>query len=81
MIKSHMESLFSTNISINDKNAVYHVFFGQEKYIFQPEAKDNGLPVFSFKREHDEWHDQELLSPQLKKQAIDALEKYLLAQH
>jgi hypothetical protein len=76
-----MEHLFSTNISVNDKNTVYQVYFDEEKYVFLPEAKVNELPSFSFKREQDEWHDQQLLSPQLKKQAIDALENYLLAQH
>ena len=35
-----MESLFSTNMSVNNKNAVYQVFFNQEKYIFLPEVKD-----------------------------------------
>ena len=76
-----METLFTTNIGVNDTTAVYQVVFDQDKYIFMPQQKDNKLPSFSFKREHDEWHDQELLSPQIKKQAINALEKYLLAQH
>ena len=76
-----MESLFSTNISINDKSAVYKVVFNHEKYVFIPDAKDNELPSFSFKREHDEWLDQDLITPDLKKQAVDALENYLLAQH
>lgn len=74
-----MDALFSTNINVNDTNAVYQVYFAQEKYVFTPENKE--LPSFSFKREYDEWHDQELLSPQLKKQAIDALDNYLLSQH
>ncbi len=76
-----MENLFSTNISVNDKNAVYNVVFDEEKYVFLPETKDKELPSFSFKRENDEWHDQELLAPDLKKQAVNALENYLLAQH
>ena len=76
-----MENLFSINIAVNDKNVSYHVFFDHEKYIFEPEAKDRQFPSFSFKREHDEWHDQDSLSPQVKQQAITALEKYLLAQH
>lgn len=76
-----MENLFSTNISVNDKNAVYNVVFENEKYVFLPESSDNELPSFSFSRENDEWHDQELIAPQLKKQAVDALENYLLAQH
>ena len=76
-----METLFSTNISVNDKNAVYQVVFDQEKYVFLPEAEDKELPTFSFRREHDEWLDQELIAPALKQQAVDVLEKYLLQQH
>ena len=76
-----MESLFRTNIRVNDKNVIYQVFFDKEKYIFLPAANDKEQPSFSFKREHDEWHDQESVSPQLKNQAINALENYLLAQH
>jgi hypothetical protein len=76
-----MENLFSTNLSVNNKNVSYHVFFNEEKYSFEPEGKDEHFPSFSFKREHDEWHEQETVTPQLKQQAINALEKYLLAQH
>lgn len=76
-----MEDLFSTNISVNDKNAVYRVIFDQEKYVFLPETGNKELPTFSFKRENDEWHDQELLSPDLRKQGVNALENYLLQQH
>ncbi|MEI6947507.1 hypothetical protein V9K67_09965 [Paraflavisolibacter sp. H34] len=76
-----MERLFSTHISINGRNAEYHVVFDHEKYIFQPEAQEGQLPTFSFIREHDEWHDQEPVAPAVKKQAVDQLEKYLLRQH
>ena len=76
-----MDALFSTNISVNDKNGVYQVYFDQDKYVFLPEANDNELRSFSFRRENDEWHDLELIDPGLKKQAIDALERYLLKQH
>jgi hypothetical protein len=76
-----MESLFITNINVNNKNAPYHVYFDHEKYIFFPEPKDNAFPTFSFKRENDEWHDQNLIEPDLKDQAIDVLENYLLKQH
>ena len=76
-----MESLFRTNIRVNDKNVIYQVFFDKEKYIFLPEANDKEQPSFSFKREHDEWHETELIAPDLKKQAIQVLERYLLAQH
>ena len=76
-----MELLFKANVSIDHNDAAHQVFFDQEKYMFRPDANDKSLPGFSFKREHDEWHEQEPLAPQLKKQSIDALEKYLLAQH
>ncbi len=76
-----MDALFSTNISVNDKNAVYQVYFDQDKYVFLPEANDNELRSFSFRRENDKWYDLELIDPGLKKQAVDALERYLLAQH
>jgi hypothetical protein len=77
-----MEDLFSTNIAVSStENVVYRVIFEDEKYTFVSEAKNTQFPTFSFRRENDEWHDQELLPPDIKKQAIDALEKYLLKQH
>ncbi len=76
-----MEDLFSTNLAVNKQNVVYRVVFDHEKYVFLSEASQPEFPSFSFRREHDEWHDQELLPPDLKKQALDALEKYLLKQH
>ena len=75
-----MEDLFSTNLAVNNQNVSYRVVFDQEKYVFLPEGKTS-FPSFSFRREQDEWHDQERVDPQLKKQAIDALENYLLRQH
>jgi hypothetical protein len=76
-----MEDLFSTNIGINDKNINYRVIFDDDKYVFLSEAEQNEFSTFSFKRENDQWMDQELLPPGIKQQAIDALEKYLLTQH
>ncbi|MCU7550664.1 hypothetical protein OCK74_16210 [Chitinophagaceae bacterium LB-8] len=76
-----MESIFTTNISIGNKSASYHVYFDHEKYIFMPEPPEEGLPTFSIKREHDEWHDQDPIDPDLKDQAVEALEGYLLKQH
>lgn len=76
-----MENLFSTNLSIDNKNVFYHVFFDQEKYTFEPVVKEEPFPCFSFKREHDEWHEQSNISIAIRQQAINALEKYLLAQH
>ena len=37
--------------------------------------------TFSFKREHDQWINQELVSEDIREQAIDALDRYLFKQH
>ena len=76
-----MEDLFSTNLAVNNQNVVYRVIFDQDKYVFLSESDQAAFPSFSFRREHDEWLDQELLPPEIKKQAVDALERYLLKQH
>jgi hypothetical protein len=76
-----MEDLFSTDIAVDTEHVVYRVIFDDEKYVFLSEANQKKFPSFSFRREHDEWLDQELLPPDIKKQAIDALEGYLLKQH
>lgn len=76
-----MEDLFSTNIAVNNQNIMYRVIFEDDRYTFVSDADNNAFPAFSFKREGDEWHDQELLPSEIKKQAIEALEKYLLRQH
>ena len=76
-----MEDLFSTNIALSNENVNYRVIFENEKYVFLSEADNKSFPSFSFRRERDEWLDQELLPPDIKKQAVDALEKYLLKQH
>ena len=75
-----MENLFSTNIAVNNQNFIYRVVFDKEKYVFVSEAGNKEFPTFSFKRYHDQWVDQELLPTEIKDQAIDALEKYLLKQ-
>ena len=76
-----MEDLFSTQIAVNNENVSYRVIFDNEKYVFLSEADNKSFPSFSFRREHDKWLDQELLPPDLKSQAVDALERYLLKQH
>ena len=76
-----MERLFSTNISIDNKNVVYGVFSDQGKYVFLPEANDPEFKGFSFQHQNGQWQDLELIAPELKKQAMDALDKYLLTQH
>ena len=76
-----MEFLFTTNLTVDDKEVSYEAHFDNEKYNFVPLAVNGNLPAFSFKREHDEWQDQDIISTQLRIQAINALENYLLAQH
>lgn len=76
-----MEHLFSTNIAMDKQDVRYHVVFDHEKYVFTPELNNQKLPSFSFKREHDEWHEQQALPPEIRQQAVDALENYLLKQH
>ena len=73
-----MDTLFSTNISIDDKNMVYQVVFENGKYTFVSEADNNEFPVFSLSRQGDKWNEHEMISPELKKQAVEALDKYLL---
>ena len=75
-----MTHLFSTNIAVNQQNINYRVIFEDERYTFLSEADNNEFSMFSFKREHDEWIDQNLLPPDIKQQATDALESYLLRQ-
>lgn len=76
-----MEDLFSTNIAVDNENINYRVIFDNGKYVFLSEANNKAVPSFSFKREHDQWLDQESLPPEIKTQAVDALERYLLRQH
>jgi hypothetical protein len=76
-----MEHLFSTNIAVNNEKVAYQVVFDHEQYEFTPESENKSFPAFSFRREHDEWVDEDLPGPEIKKQALEALEKYLLKQH
>jgi plasmid rolling circle replication initiator protein Rep len=75
-----VEDLFSTNITVNSKSTSYHVIFDHEKYIFI-QTGNQTASTFSFKREHDEWINQELVSQDIREQAIDALDRYLFKQH
>lgn len=76
-----MENLFTTNIAVNNENVIYDVVFDKEQYKFISEAKNTSFPAFAFSREHDQWLDQDALPAEVKKQAVNALEKYLLRQH
>jgi len=75
-----MTDLFSTNVAVNNQNINYRVIFEDDRYTFLSEADNNEFPTFSFKREHDEWLDQNLLPQDIKNQATEALDNYLLRQ-
>ena len=76
-----MEDLFSVALNVNNEEVKYHVVFDHEAYIFTESSGERNLPVFSFRRGHDEWLDQQPAPPELRAQALEALERYLLKQH
>lgn len=71
-------TLFSTNLSHNNQNIVYQVIQEGDKYTFVAEAETEEFPAFSFRRQGDQWNELELLPPDLRKQAVESLDKYLL---
>ena len=75
-----MEALFSTNLAVNNANVVYQVFEDGGKYVFLSENSDNAYHNFSFTRDGDKWNEGELakVSPEIKAQAVEALNKYVL---
>ncbi|MGV3658059.1 MAG: hypothetical protein ACO1NX_08895 [Chitinophagaceae bacterium] len=75
-----MEALFSTNLAVNDANVVYQVFEDEGKYVFLSENSSDAYHNFSFVRDGDKWNELELnkVSPEVKKQAVEALNKYVL---
>jgi len=75
-----VEDLFSTYILIKESRLNYHVVFDNEKYVFSTEENGKPFSSFSFKREHDRWIEQQPLPDEIKEQALDALESYLLKQ-
>ncbi len=74
-----MEDLFITQLSQGAGTMAYRVVFDQEAYQFVPDGFEGDS--FAIKREHDEWHAVEPLPDEIKQQAVDALERYLLQQH
>ena len=75
-----MEALFSTNLAVNGANVVYQVFEDQGRYVFLSENSDNAYHNFSFTRNGNSWNEGELnkISPEIKTQAVEALNKYVL---
>jgi len=76
-----MEKLFSANLVVINEKVVYEVSFANEQYEFIPKDSHQQNAGFAIKREGDEWHETSYIPEDIKKQAIDALDKYLLAQH
>jgi hypothetical protein len=74
-----MEDLFTTQLQQGGGSMGYRVVFEEEAYRFIPDG-DAGN-AFALKREHDEWHAATPLPEDIKRQAVDALEQYLLQQH
>ncbi len=77
-----MEALFSINLAVNGFNVVYQVFEERGKYVFLSENSANAYHNFSFVRKGEKWVELklELVSPELKKQAVTALNKYVLTE-
>lgn len=77
-----MEDLFSTSLKVNGQDINYRVVFDHEKYIFLSSTPgQTSYGSFLFWIEHDDWRDEGGLPPDIRNQAIDALEKYLMRQH
>ena len=74
-----MEDLSTTQLQQGGGSIGYRVVFEEEAYRFIPDG-DAGN-AFALKREHDEWHAATPLPEDVKRQAIDSLERYLLQQH
>lgn len=75
-----MTALFSTNLAINNQNVIYQVYEDAGKYVFLSENSDDQFHNFSFIKDGDRWNELELnmVSPEIKKQAVAALNKYLM---
>ena len=78
----HMTALFSTNLAVDGSNVVYQVYEDGGKYVFLSENSDNRFHNFSFVKEGGTWNEMELnkVSPEIKKQAVEALEKFVMKQ-
>jgi hypothetical protein len=74
-----MEDLFTTQLHQGGGTMGYRVVFEDEQYRFIPDRSEGDS--FGIRRAHDEWQPVEPLPDDLQRQAIDALETYLLSQH
>ncbi|MDQ3550799.1 MAG: hypothetical protein M3413_04660 [Bacteroidota bacterium] len=72
-------SLFKTELIIEGNPTAYTIQFENERYHFKP--FDSNTPDITLIREHDEWHVQGNVNEIAGRQAISALEHYLISQH
>ncbi|HEV7620744.1 MAG TPA: hypothetical protein VGO09_03375 [Flavisolibacter sp.] len=75
-----MEDIFTTQLKVDQESISFHVVFDEEKYRFIPEKNINSIREFYVKRDHDQWMAEGPVNADIKNQAIDNLEEYLLKQ-
>lgn len=74
-----MSTLFTSSLNTAAHNTEYNVSFKNNSYLFTP--VEGSSEVFSLIRENDEWHCAQNINEELKSKAVEALDRYLLAQH
>jgi len=74
-----MEALFTADIIMKGENKNYLIFFENGQYVFH--SSEDAQQTFSLRRENDEWNATGIEDEIATKQAIHALEQYLLSQH
>lgn len=77
-----MEALFTINLTVNGFNVIYQVYEDRGKYVFLSESSANAYHNFSFVRKGEKWVEMELelVPPDLKRQAVAALNKFVLTE-
>jgi hypothetical protein len=73
------DGLFKTELIVDGNPSAYEIQFENNKYNFKPIDSNN--PPLSLIRENDEWQVQGNINEITVRQAISALEHYLLSQH
>jgi hypothetical protein len=73
------DSLFNTELIIDGNPSAYEIQFENDRYIFKP--LDINQPSLTLIREKDEWQVEGNVNTITERQAISALEHYLLSQH
>lgn len=72
-----MTHLFTASINTGSTNEEYHIYYDDEAYHFKPARP---VEAFELRRVEDSWATT-LQNETLKRNAILALDEYLLAQH